>query len=318
MNQTVDRCESCGGLVDVEDLFCANCGTTVPDRRASELKKLATEAKNFQCKGCGASMNYDASAQTLKCPFCGSVDLIENKSPGILAPDCVIPFAIDQGAAEQRLRSWLGSSFWHPGDLRTAAQLTELRAVYVPFWVFTTNVKSYWTADTSEVPLGASASWFPISGACEREYHGVWIAASAGIRTRDLNAIGPFDTKTAIPPESVDLADVTVEQFTVSRRYARPLAQAQLEIAEAQALDREAPGRNRNIHVNLLMEGADSQAALAPVYVMAYRYRDHVYQFVVNGQNGRSTGTAPVSIAKIAGVIGIVILVALIALMLLR
>jgi predicted RNA-binding Zn-ribbon protein involved in translation (DUF1610 family) len=312
MTLTVDRCESCGGLVDAEDLFCANCGTAVPDRRASELKRLAVGAKNFQCKGCGASMNYDATAQTLKCPFCGSVDLIESQSPGILAPDYVIPFVLDQGAAEARLRNWQGSSFWHPNDLRTTAQLTELRAVYIPFWVFTTQVKTYWTADTSQVPAGASASWFPIAGADERQYQGVWIAASAGIRSRDLNAIGPFDTKTAVPPDQVNLSDVTVEQFTVSRRYARPMAQAQLEFLESQAVDREAPGRHRNIHINLLMEGAESQAALAPVFVMAYRYRDHIYQFVVNGQNGRSTGTAPISIAKIAGVIGILILVVLV------
>ena len=30
---------------------------------------------NFTCRGCGASMSYDASAQTLRCPFCGSEQL---------------------------------------------------------------------------------------------------------------------------------------------------------------------------------------------------------------------------------------------------
>ena len=42
---------------------------------------------------------------------------------------------------------------------------------------------------------------------------------------------------------------------------------------------------------------------------MAYRYKDQVHRFLVNGQTGQCTGTAPTSYAKIAGVIGIVIAV---------
>jgi hypothetical protein len=38
---------------------------------------------------------------------------------------------------------------------------------------------------------------------------------------------------------------------------------------------------------------------------MAYRYRDHVFRFIVNGQTGKSTGQAPVSFRKIGAVVGI-------------
>jgi uncharacterized CHY-type Zn-finger protein len=308
MSLTVDRCETCGALVDVEDLFCANCGTEVPDHRVKPSRRLAIEAKNFQCRGCGASMNYDAKAQTLKCPFCGSLDLAEDKSQGILAPECVIPFAIDRADAEHRLRAWLGSSFWHPNDLRSSAQLTELRAVFVPFWIFSTHVQTYWTADTSQVPLGARASWYPLAGFREESYDGIWIPASTGIPAVELNVVGPFDASTAIPPEKQDLADITVEQFTVSRRYARPMAQTFLERSEARSVSQSAPGSQRNIHVNVLMAGDTSRAALAPVYVMAYRYRERVYRFVINGQTGRATGTAPIAPSKIAGAVAVVVI----------
>src|SRR5262249_23656659 len=133
VSATVDRCATCGALVDVEDLFCANCGTEIPDARPEDRKVIALGAKNFECKGCGATMNYDAGAQSLKCPFCGSVDLVEEPTKGLLAPDFVIPFAIDRNEAEGRLRQWLGSSFWHPNDLRTASQLTDMKAVFLPF-----------------------------------------------------------------------------------------------------------------------------------------------------------------------------------------
>jgi hypothetical protein len=316
MNLAVERCESCGALVDVEDLFCANCGTEVPEAQSGRSARVATEAKNFECKGCGATMNYDASAQSLKCPFCGSIDLAEDESRGILAPELVIPFGIDRTEAQSRLRGWLGSSFWHPDDLRPTAQMTELRAVYVPFWIFNTKACTHWTADTSQTPFGARASWYPMYGYGERVYDELWIPASAGVPVKELNAVQPFDTSTAVPPDRVDLVDVTVEQFAVSRRYARPHAQSVVESREIAAAAREVPGRSRNVHVNVLMDGATSQPALVPIYVLAYRYRAALYRYVINGQTGQATGSAPTSLAKVAMVVGFVVIILLIIVLL--
>lgn len=317
----VERCSVCEALVDVEDLFCANCGTEVPDHeRAAESHTLAIDARNFQCRGCGASMNYDAHAQTLKCPFCGSIDLDEKPGQGVLAPEFVVPFALDRRAAEAHLRSWLGSSFWHPGDLKSGAELTDLRAVYLPFWVFATRVSTHWTADSSRVPRGAYASWYPMAGHRTAEYVDLWVPAGSGLAPRETEAILPYDLNAAVPPDRVDLADVTVEQFSVSRRYARPLAQQRLAALEAQAVAAEVPGRSRNVHVNPLMEGATSRPGLVPVFVLAYRYKDALYRYVVNGQNGRAAGTAPTSYAKVGAVVGLVliavVIVVLIALLL--
>jgi predicted RNA-binding Zn-ribbon protein involved in translation (DUF1610 family) len=311
----IDRCEVCQALVDVEDLFCANCGTEVPDHRQAKTHRLAIEAKNFQCRGCGAAMNYDAKAQSLKCPFCGSLDLVADPSQGILAPEFVIPFSFDRATAEGHLRSWLGSSFWHPNDLRTGAQLTELRAVYVPFWVFATQVSTHWTADTDQVPRRANASWYPVVGHHTGEYSDLWVPAGAGLNPSETNAIFPFDLQGAVAPETVDLADVTVEQFSVSRRYARPLAQQRLEMLETATVAGQVPGSNRNVHVNCLMTGATSRPGLVPVYVLAYRYKDALYRYVVNGQTGRATGSAPTSVAKVGGVIGLVVLAIIIVLL---
>jgi RNA polymerase subunit RPABC4/transcription elongation factor Spt4 len=296
---SLDRCDACGGLVDQDDLFCPNCGKEVQNGHRSETMTLATGAKNFGCKNCGASMVYDAQSLALKCPFCGSVDLEEQGTKGILAPDLVIPFRISTSEAESRLRAWLGSSFWYPKDLRTAAQHTEIKGVYVPFWIFAARVETHWAGDSNRVPLGASASWYPLSGYRENSYDELWIPASEGLSTHELYAVSPFDTHEALPPDKADLALATVEQFSVSRKYARPLAQAQLENLETQAVTSEVGGGMRNVRVNVLMKDATSRAALVPIFVMAYRYRDRLFRFVLNGQTGKATGSAPKSITKI-------------------
>jgi RNA polymerase subunit RPABC4/transcription elongation factor Spt4 len=311
MSTTLARCESCGALVDAEDLFCANCGTEVPDAHPADQGRVATQAKNFACKGCGATMNYDAAAQSLKCPFCGSVDLVEEASKGVLAPERVVPFAIDQAGAENRLRAWLGSSFWHPNDLRSTAQLTELKAVFVPFWITSSNVRTYWTADSSQTPPGARGNWFPLNGRWESSYEDLWVPAGGAIHPSELNAILPFNLSAGVEPENVDLVSITVEQFSISRRYSRPLVQSLLEGLEAETVRRQVPGNSRNIHVNVLMEDAESRPVLAPVYVMAYRYRDRVFRSLVNGQDGRAYGYAPFSMGKLLTILGIILAIVL-------
>jgi hypothetical protein len=46
---------------------------------------------------------------------------------------------------------------------------------------------------------------------------------------------------------------------------------------------------------------------LLPVWISAYRYRNKVYRFLVNGQTGEVTGEAPISWWKVA-LIAIVVL----------
>ena len=308
MSEELEKCAVCQGLLDEEDLFCANCGTEAPHREnvsGSSATMLATH--NFRCEGCGASMSYDAQVQNLRCPFCGGEKLQAEKDAKTLAPKFVVPLQIEQHDAVARLKSWMGSSFWRPGDLATAAIVTKLTAVYVPYWVFSAKTFTYWTADSSQTPWGARANWCPVSGEHRGAYTGLLIGASSSLSPAETHSLCPFDLTQAIPTEQADLENALFEQFQVQRKYARPLAQQGLETLERQACAALVPGNSRNVHVNVRIEGLSAEPVLLPVWIMAYTYRERTFRFLLNGQSGRCTGTAPTSYAKIAGVIAAVI-----------
>lgn len=309
------RCEVCQSLLDEEDLFCANCGTEAPrsDRQAeaaADGSRLSTH--NFECAGCGASMSFDAGAGTLKCPFCGSTRMEKQADARTLAPRRVAPFVLTQQQAVAAMRQWLGRGFFRPGDLSREAAIVEMTAVYVPYWVFEARTHTFWTADTSQTPAGASGDWFPLAGEHRGDYSGLLVGASGALSPHETSAIGPFDLAAAVPPEEVDLDSVIVERFGVARKYARPLARQGLERLEAREVARRyVPGRSRNVHVNVRVEGLSSEPVLLPVWIMAYRYQDRLYRFLVNGQTGRATGQAPTSWRKILLVAGLVLAVLL-------
>jgi len=317
MPDQLTKCEVCGSLLDEEDLFCANCGTEAP-KPEGEVQSAAAGARlsrhNFTCSGCGASMSYDASAGSLQCPFCGSVDMQQQKDSKVMAPNRVVPFQLERQQAVEAMRTWLGRGFFRPSDLSEKAAVVEMRPIYVPYWVFEARTHTYWTADTSHTPAGARGDWYPMAGEHRGSYANLLIGASGVLSPQETSAICPFDLAAGVPPESVDLDNVTVEQFSVPRKYARPLARGSLEQSEVEACDAHyVPGRSRNVHANVRIESMSSEAVLLPVWIMAYRYRDDVFRFLVNGQTGRATGAAPLSWMKImlvgAAIIALALLV---------
>jgi predicted RNA-binding Zn-ribbon protein involved in translation (DUF1610 family) len=315
MSDLLQKCEICGALIDEEDLFCANCGTEAPDKAEADREpESRTATHNFHCSGCGASMSYDASAESLRCPFCGNEGLDRQEDAKVLAPHRVVPLRIGRGEAEQQMRQHLGKGFWQPGDLAQTAQLTKMNAVYVPYWVFSAKTHTYWAADTNRTPPGARASWYPISGEHRGSYAGLLVGASGALTPAETSALCPYDLSETVAPEETDLDKTTVEQFGVQRKYARPLARQGLESLEAKEVDtRYVSGRSRNLRVNTRIEGLSSEPMLLPVWIMAYRYKDRIFRFLVNGQTGRATGQKPTSLTKIL----VAVVIAVIALLLL-
>jgi DNA-directed RNA polymerase subunit RPC12/RpoP len=325
MYDTALKCTICKAFIDEEDLFCANCGTEAPRVDGAKIVETQQVTHAYSCRGCGASMSYDASAQTLRCPFCGSDRLDQEQSTQkTLTAQLIVRFRFDRAQVNQVLKQWMGSSFWRPKDLASTSTITNMAPVFVPYWVFNAKTHTFWTADSSVVPWGKRGDWAPISGQHASEYRGVVVGASSVLSPRETFAICPFNLELGETPDQVDLDNYVVEQFRVQRKFARPMARASIEELERDSCRKYVPGRARNVHVNVQLEGLIGQPVLLPVWVLAYRYKGDLYRFLANGQTGKHTGTAPISwwrvtmviaivIACILGILGLISLFAMIA-----
>jgi predicted RNA-binding Zn-ribbon protein involved in translation (DUF1610 family) len=304
--EMTQRCGVCRCYMDKEDLFCANCGTENPF--AEEVgRALAHQANHhsFDCTSCGASMSYDASAQALRCPFCGSSKMERRESARSITPNGVVPFAINRQKAEKILREWLGRGFWRPDDAARASTIGEMADVYVPYWVFDAKTDTLFTADSSPAPPGSRGDWYPVTGTNSAHYSGILIAGSSILAGSETQAIAPFRIDSAVAPTEVDLENAIYEEFRVPRKLARPLARGAIESMEREACARKVPNRHRKVQVNTSISNMHGLPMLLPVWILAYRYKDKVHRVLINGQSGKISGSAPFSYGKL----GVILLV---------
>lgn len=339
--ELTQRCGVCRCYMDDEDLFCANCGTENPHTLvaasgADPARPTAGEGRaslghgaggslplehtpshySFDCKSCGASMSYDASAQALRCPFCGSTRMEKRPAARSVKPQSVVPFSVTREQAEGTLRQWLGNGFWRPADAARASTIGEMAAVYVPYWVFEATTDTMWTADSSPAPPGSRGDWYPVSGSHSSNYPGILIGGSSILTPQETESIAPFRIEGASRPEEVDLENVIVEDFRVPRKLARPLARGAIEQFERKACSLRVPNRSRNLKVNVRVASMRGYPMLLPVWILAYQYKKNVHRVLINGQLGKIAGSAPFSYGKLTVVLLIVVgILALIALL---
>ena len=57
--------------------------------------------------------------------------------------------------------------------------------------------------------------------------------------------------------------------------------------------------RVRNLQVDTAFSKLTYKYLLLPVWISSYKYKEKVYQFMVNGQTGKVSGKTPISIPKV-------------------
>jgi len=332
-------CENCGAEMTFDPqrnaLACAFCGTAsaIPAEGAvvehdlfeglaqSAERGLGLEVRTVRCQECGAEVMFEETVTATRCAFCGSPSVISAAADAEqpIRPESVVPFSHDRAAAEAAYSRWLSGLWFRPSDLRSRAALQEITGVYVPFWTYDCNVRSAWTAEagyfyyTTEtyttVENGREVvrerevqhvRWEPASGQRSDSYDDVLVCASRGLPGDLVARLHTFDTSALAPYSPAYLAGFKAERYAVELREGFELAKESVVAEQEKRCAADVPGdTSRGLDVESTISDVTFKHVLLPLWIAAYRYRNQVYRFVVNGQTGEVQGKAPWSVTKI-------------------
>lgn len=320
-------CGGCGAPVEPGDRFCTHCGATV-DAVAQAIEAVEVQQKHIECQTCGAQISVDGEQRSYTCPFCDSTYVTENVevTTGRQPPEFVIGFAITPDDALERFRKWLrDNSIFRPGDLAMANIEGKLRGVYLPFWRFTMRSHSNWAATIGEywyrtetytvVENGKTVTktrqvqeteWWPLSGQHHLYHRDYLVSGSKGLQQAEALRIQPFNLPALKRYEASYIAGWITEEYSIDHDEAIALCREEFQRRERAAVAAFLPGdTHRDLRVSTQFSDPTSDLCLLPVYLLAYRYQEKVYRFMLNGQTGRVAGDKPWSWRRIGAAIGI-------------
>ena len=284
------------------------------------------------CKNCGANQHIEENYKSLHCVYCSMPLVIEDayKEDWIL-PGAVLPFQIDKKRSFQIFQKWVKGLWFAPNDLKKAALDPQFtKGLYLPYWTFDAQLAASYTGqrgvhyyetqhyrDSSgktQTRQVQKTHWYPASGHVSGFVDDTLISASEQRKGRVPKKIARWNLDKLQPFEPGFLTGFVTEKYTISLNEGHLKSKEEARHIADRWCRRDIGGDTQRIFsMDVHLSQETFKHILLPVYISAYRYKGKEYNFFVNGENGKISGTRPYSFWKIFfTILAVLIVIALI------
>lgn len=331
------KCVDCGAVLHfspgTNQLKCQYCGAaneifSGPAEPIEEIDFEAFIAENvkgddlmqvttIKCSNCGASSTLKPNVSSDFCPFCATPIIVQGgTTSSIIKPKSLLPFKVTQKEGFEAFRKWIKKLWFAPGKLKFAANNPDkLKGMYIPFWTYDSDTYTHYTGargthyyvTETYVENGESktrqvqkTSWTPVSGSVSHFFDDLLIVASNSLPRKYVDQLEPWDMENLTNFNEQFLAGFQTETYQVDLKQGFELAKGVMDPTIKTLIRRDIGGDEQMIY------SSDTQYSditfkhlLLPVWISAYRFKNKVYRFLVNGRTGEVQGERPYSFWKI-------------------
>ena len=322
-------CEYCGAANEIPAL-----DVTIQEFNFHEYLQNQTEpdtqitASYIKCDGCGASSTLEPNVTSCACPYCSTSLVLEQaKDETLIQPKSLLPFKLDKNEAKTEFKKWVKKLWFAPNELKKAAlNFDRFKGVYIPYWTYDTDTMTnyigqrgeyyYVTESYTTTVNGKSVRkirqvrktrWYPASGSVQKFFDDVLTVATKSLPQKYVTKLEPWDLENLVPYDSRYLSGFTSEKYQIGLEEGFEIMKGIIKPQISSLIRRDIGGdTQRIITMSTQYDDITFKHLLLPVFVSAYKYKDKLYQFLVNARTGEVQGERPYSWIKIAAlVIGI-------------
>jgi len=325
----ISRCDGCGArLLFHPEKDCLNCQHCGSDKRlfpklAKKLPIMWMDVKNnhwkdvhaFRCNSCGAKEVLSREEIAKSCAFCGTTNVVAVEELCGLRPNALLPFKITKQTAIQRFLAWAKKKFFAPQKFKKYVEPKEVDGVYNPAFTFDTQTITRYSGRLAKTRTVVTfingkpvtkviTEYFTIRGEYHDNFSDITIRASETLQQRDLDRIQPYGMDKSREYDSNYLHGFVANQYSKTGQAcwmdAKGIIDKNIErgIAQKYSDGTIVSLETRTSYNNILF-----RYILLPVYVGHCKFKNKLFQFFVNGENGKVTGKTPVSAIKVFGVV---------------
>jgi DNA-directed RNA polymerase subunit RPC12/RpoP len=258
---------------------------------------------SYQCENCGGEIVADRTMAASSCPYCGNPVIVMKQLSGMLRPDVVIPFKLDQKTAEDNLRNHLRGKVLLPKLFKSENRIKEIKGVYVPFWLYDCKANADITCRATRTRIWRErdyecreTSHFLVKRSGSIGFEGVPVDGSTRMDDALMQSIEPFQYEDAVPFQTAYLAGYLADRYDQNAQECAPVANERMRQSTVNSFMSTIVGYETCVpeHTDIRLQNGKITYALLPVWILNTMYKGKRYTFAMNGQTGRFVGNLPV------------------------
>ncbi|MCM1441374.1 MAG: hypothetical protein NC131_19540, partial [Roseburia sp.] len=222
-------------------------------------------------------------------------------------------------------KKWIKRKWFCPKLAKDSAKPKRFKGIYLPYWTFDTDTCSSYhgeygithTRRNSKGETYTETDWHRTSGTYNEFINDELVLASTNHDISILRRLEPFDTENNKTYKPEYIAGFVAERYSLGLKEAWNQAMISIKEKLTRHISDKIRQEHQADHVRRLELGTEYdnityKYLLLPIWISNFKYKDKVYQFMVNGQTGRVAGRTPLSIPKIIiTVVGILVIIAI-------
>ncbi len=299
------RCKNCGAnsvySPEKHAMYCPYCDSI-------DSEELAEGEGMKFCINCGGELDAGDYNSAVKCEHCGSYVIFEERTRGEYAPHLILPFKVSKQQAQDRLVKEFGKKVFLPDDFLSEARMSEMEGMYVPYYMYdfdcrynfegTGHVVRKWRSGNTEF---TETSVFRVIRDMSVSFDRIPVDASISMSDEIMDILEPFDYGALEAFQEKYMSGFLAEKYSVSSTELEPRAKEKArkdaKVLMDKTFDRYTAVIDRHDNVN--MQTTAENYSLLPVWSYSYTYKGKTYPFKINGQTGKMSGKAPISVGKV-------------------
>jgi len=336
-NTITSKCKSCGGKMfyNPQDkcLECEYCGSTkfinftdysseidLDNLFGKRDNEWGNETHVFRCNNCGATQIISKSEISLKCSFCGTNNVVETDELSGIKPNAVLPFTLSKEDAHKSVITWARKKWLAPRKFKRELEPEDTLGHYYPSFTFDADTISRYKGVLGKYHYktvrrnGRSTTvrevrYFRIYGDEAARFDDMLVHASNDKMVKYLKQIGPYDTNNSLEYQPDFLLGFSATQYKKDGRNCWYEAQREMKkIIKLQVLKHYSYDVVRSLDIDTRYNDCTYKYVLLPVYVGHFRYSKKLYNYYINGLNGKVSGKMPISYLKVSIIVLVIIL----------
>ena len=254
--------------------------------------------RTYVCKSCGGEIVGDANTAATSCPFCDNPIVMMGQFSGSLKPDLVIPFKLDKKAAKEGLMKHLTGKRLLPKIFKDQNHIEEIKGVYVPFWLFDTDVDAKVRYKATKIRTWSDSDYNYTQTSYYMVHRGGSVGFDGSTKMADdlMESIEPFNCGEAVDFQTAYLAGYLADKYDVTAEESIDRANERVKKSTEQAFAETVIGYDTVVAENTSVQfhGGKAKYALYPVWLLNTTWNGNKYTFAMNGQTGKFVGDLPV------------------------